>query len=258
VWRNVCLSNSYAQTAATETRQAFPSFLRDAPESDKERASKGKGEGQEMRMVPRMHGSPLPDISRPSGFLSHKQELPATNSESCCAKTREVGAPCPIGRKCPHDIAPVAELVTEAEEYVRASDPLMAGMGDGKSEPWVPERFVERPTTRMTPKDMALRAADLISGGRAHVHGDFRKNHANIAASWSWYLQARFAGAHVIQLTAHDAALMLELFKIARTLTGAHNPDDYVDAIGYAAIAGGIAEQDAEIGDKIEAAERAK
>jgi hypothetical protein len=201
-----------------------------------------------------MHGSPLPDISRPSGFLSHKP-----------------------------DTAPVAELVTEAEEYVRASDPLMAGMGDGKGEPWVPERFVEfgndgKPLSvaypspavqakleaalpenkRMTPKDMALRAADLISGGRAHVHGDFRKNHANIAASWSWYLQARFAGAHVIQLTAHDAALMLELFKIARTLTGAHNPDDYVDAIGYAAIAGGIAEQDAEIGDKIEVAERAK
>ncbi|HKR95167.1 MAG TPA: DUF6378 domain-containing protein [Candidatus Angelobacter sp.] len=183
-----------------------------------------------MRMVPRMHGAPLPDVGRPSGFLSHKP-----------------------------DIAPVAELVTEAEEYVRASDPLMAGMGDGKGEPWVPEKFVGKPENkRMTPKDMALRAADLISGGRAHVHGDFRKNHANIAASWSWYLQARFAGAHVIQLTAHDAALMLELFKIARTLTGAHNPDDYVDAIGYAAIAGGIAEQDAEIGDKIEAAERAK
>jgi hypothetical protein len=61
-----------------------------------------------------MHGSPLPDISRPSGFLSHK----------------------------PADPAPVSELVQEAEDYVRASDPLMAGMGDGKGEPWVPERFV--------------------------------------------------------------------------------------------------------------------
>ncbi|HEV8492477.1 MAG TPA: dATP/dGTP diphosphohydrolase domain-containing protein [Candidatus Angelobacter sp.] len=69
-----------------------------------------------MRMVPRMHGSALPDISRPSGFLSHKP-----------------------------DIAPVAELVTEAEDYVRASDPLMAGMGDGKGEPWVPEKFIGKP-----------------------------------------------------------------------------------------------------------------
>ena len=256
MWRNVA-KGSTACTQATETRGEGQE-IRQSRDGDKERARQAESKGQEMRMVPRMHGSALPDVGRPSGFLSNKKAPSAQDSEPCCAKTREIGAPCPIGRKCPHDIAPVTELVTEAEEYVRARDPLMAGMGDGKSEPWVPERFVGRPTTRMTPKDMALRAADLISGGRAHVHGDFRKNHANIAASWSWYLQARFAGARVIQLTAHDAALMLELFKIARTLTGAHNPDDYVDAIGYAAIAGGIAEQDAEIGDKIEAAERAK
>ena len=105
-----------AQTAATETRQAFPSFLRDTPASSQERAS--QGEGQEMRMVPRMpfHGAALPDISRPSGFLSAK-----------------------------HDPAPVAELVAEAENYVRESDPLMAGMGDSKGEPWVPEKFVGKP-----------------------------------------------------------------------------------------------------------------
>ena len=62
------------------------------------------------------HGAALPDISRPSGFLSHKD-----------------------------DPAPVAALVTEAEDYVRESDPLMAGMGDGKGEPWVPEKFVGKP-----------------------------------------------------------------------------------------------------------------
>ena len=63
-----------------------------------------------------MHGEALPDISRPSGFLSHKP-----------------------------DPAPVAALVTEAEDYVRESDPLMAGMGDGKGEPWVPEKFLDKP-----------------------------------------------------------------------------------------------------------------
>jgi hypothetical protein len=107
----------------------------------------------------------------------------------------------------------------------------------------------------MTPAEIARRAADIISGERAHVHGDFRKNHANIAASWTWYLQARFADSHCIHLTAHDAAIMMQLMKIARNLTGAHNPDDYVDSVGYAAIAGGIAEQDAEIADKILAKE---
>jgi len=102
--------------SATETRQAFPSF-RYARNGSQEHTGEAKGEGQEMRMVPRMHGAPLPDVGRPSGFLSHK----------------------------PSDPAPVAELVTEAEEYVRASDPLMAGMGDGKGEPWVPEKFVGKP-----------------------------------------------------------------------------------------------------------------
>ena len=39
----------------------------------------------------------------------------------------------------------VAELVTEAEEYVRSSDPMMSGMGDGGGEPWVPGKFVGKP-----------------------------------------------------------------------------------------------------------------
>ena len=38
-------------------------------------------------------------------------------------------------------------------------------------------------------------------------------------------------------LTGADAANMMELLKIARRKAGAHNPDDYVDAAGYAAIA---------------------
>ena len=114
MWSNVCRSYMPAQTAATETRQAFPAFLRDPPASNRE--ERAESEGEEMRMVPRMHGSALPDVGRPSGFLSAKP-----------------------------DIAPVAELVTEAEEYVRASDPLMAGMGDGKGAPWVPEKFVGGP-----------------------------------------------------------------------------------------------------------------
>lgn len=111
MWRNVCRSNSASETAATETRQAFPSFCV-SRNGNQEHINSSKSEGQEVRLVPRHHGAPIPDV------------------------TRE-----------PHvsDIAPVAELVTEAEDYVRASDPLMAGMGDGKGEPWVPEKFVGRP-----------------------------------------------------------------------------------------------------------------
>ncbi len=109
-------------------------------------------------------------------------------------------------------------------------------------------------TRRMKAHEIAERAAGLVSGDRNHTHGEAKRNHANIAAFWSAYLQARFAGKHCITVTPHDAACMMALLKIARTLTGAHNSDDYVDAVGYAAIAGAIAESDAEIGDRIEAA----
>ena len=102
----------------------------------------------------------------------------------------------------------------------------------------------------MTPSDIASSASRLVSGDRNATHGDFRRNHANIAALWSAYLQARFADKHCITVTPHDAACMMTLLKLARIMTGAHNPDDYVDAVGYAAIAGGIAEQDAHIADK--------
>ena len=101
----------------------------------------------------------------------------------------------------------------------------------------------------MAPSDVASRASGLVSIDRAATHGDFRRNHANIGALWTAYLCARFSDKHCITLNAHDVACMMALLKIARTMLGAHNPDDYVDACGYAAIAGGIAEQDAAIAD---------
>lgn len=191
MWRNVCLSNSSAQTAATETRQAFPAFLRDAPESDKERAS--KGEGQEMRMVPRMHGSPLPDISRPSGFLSHKP-----------------------------DIAPVAELVTEAEDYVRASDPLMAGMGDGKGEPWVPEKFVDAPKL------------DNILAERGSRYGAFKDN-ADVSQNVKCAIRRgmNYNRLAVDQLEAIDQIAS----KLSRIVTGDPDyADNWDDIAGFATL----------------------
>ena len=46
-------------------------------------------------------------------------------------------------------------------------------------------------------------------------------------------------------ITARDAALMMMLLKVARTKTGTYNPDDYVDAAGYSAIAAEVARRDA-------------
>jgi hypothetical protein len=136
-----------------------------------------------------------------------------------------------------------------------AGDPMPTG-------PVPPEPPCKKPThgmhtmqRRMTAQEIAERAGRLVSGERNVTHGEARRNHANIAAFWSAYLQARFAGRHCITVTAHDVACMMGLLKIARTLAGAHNPDAYVDAVGYAASAGAIAEQDAARGDAIEMAE---
>ena len=37
---------------------------------------------------------------------------------------------------------------------------------------------------------------------------------------------------------------MMVLLKVARTKTGAHNPDDYIDMTGYAAIAAELADRE--------------
>ena len=43
-------------------------------------------------------------------------------------------------------------------------------------------------------------------------------------------------------LDAHDVGCMMALMKLARTQSGALNVDDYVDACGYAACAGEVAQ----------------
>jgi Fe-S cluster biosynthesis and repair protein YggX len=85
-------------------------------------------------------------------------------------------------------------------------------------------------------------AADLLSGDRARQNGSKLINHINIAELWTAWLRRRGLVANESKLTAHDAAVMMVLLKLARTLTGEHNPDDYRDAAGYAAIAGHLAD----------------
>jgi hypothetical protein len=85
----------------------------------------------------------------------------------------------------------------------------------------------------MNAAEIARHAADLVSGDRNASHGEAHVNFENIRALWSAYLDR--------ELTAVDVALMMVLLKVARTKAGRHNPDDYVDAVGYAALAGELA-----------------
>jgi len=95
----------------------------------------------------------------------------------------------------------------------------------------------------MKASEIAHHAASLLDGDRDRAHGNKRDNHANIAALWSAYL-TRLTGAQ-IDLLPSQVATMMVLFKVARTLAGAHNPDDAVDAVGYSAIMGELAAMEA-------------
>jgi hypothetical protein len=82
--------------------------------------------------------------------------------------------------------------------------------------------------------DIATKAAELIGGDREQTHGTKQENFANIARLWNAWFQMRGP----VDLTGADVAKLMALLKLARMESGNFNPDDAVDACGYAAIAG--------------------
>jgi hypothetical protein len=92
----------------------------------------------------------------------------------------------------------------------------------------------------MKASEIATEAARLISRDRNDTHGDAAKNLLNIASLWNSYLNIRREPAD--PLDAEDVAYMMNLLKVARTQTGSLNLDDHIDAAGYVAIAGEIAQ----------------
>ncbi len=93
----------------------------------------------------------------------------------------------------------------------------------------------------MKASEYAGNAAKLLDGDRDRTHGNKRDNHDNIASLWSAYLTRKLK--RPVVLTSADVALLMVLLKVARTLAGALNVDDMVDAVGYSAIAGELLEQ---------------
>lgn len=90
----------------------------------------------------------------------------------------------------------------------------------------------------MNASEICRTAASMVGGERHNQHGDKVENHQNIARLWNAYLGPRLDD----HLSALDVALMMALLKIARTKSGTHNVDDYVDGAGYLGCAGEIAE----------------
>ena len=93
--------------------------------------------------------------------------------------------------------------------------------------------------------DMLAAAAGLIGGKRAFDYGPADENYGRVAALWNGWLAARREPA--APLNAHDALVMMALMKLARTQGGAGSRDNYIDAVGYAALAGEIAYDDSKL-----------
>lgn len=78
-------------------------------------------------------------------------------------------------------------------------------------------------------------AKQCVCKTRNDKYGDMELNFEVIAKLWSWYLFGS-KGIHIV-IQPHESANMMILFKVARMATGKFNPDNYVDAAGYAACA---------------------
>jgi hypothetical protein len=86
----------------------------------------------------------------------------------------------------------------------------------------------------MTDRSTVLAAAkDCITRDRAATHGDAESSFTDVAFLWSWWL------GHPV--TAFDVAEMMSLFKKARTKNNPAHEDNFVDDLGYTALAAEIA-----------------
>jgi hypothetical protein len=97
----------------------------------------------------------------------------------------------------------------------------------------------------MNTTEILEKAKKLVSDDREKTHGNKIINHENIARLWSGYIQNKTK--LTINILPEDVANMMVLLKVARTQLGNHNQDDFVDACGYSAIAGEIANKRTEL-----------
>ena len=98
-------------------------------------------------------------------------------------------------------------------------------------------------TNQHIPAAVLQAAGQAVGTDRPNTHGDAIVNHGCIAIMWNAYITAKTyaAGGNIDTmrlLGAADAAQMMVLFKVARTISGdPTHPDHYVDQAGYTALA---------------------
>lgn len=94
--------------------------------------------------------------------------------------------------------------------------------------------------TKFTRETVLTTAEQLINGDRAKDYGDASENFQRIANLWAPILGT--------EVTAIDVALCLTQLKVARLITSPAHKDSWVDAAGYIALGGEIANKEASNG----------
>jgi hypothetical protein len=90
--------------------------------------------------------------------------------------------------------------------------------------------------------ELLTEAANIVAGDRNKTHGDKERSFAAIAEFWNTYLSFRKDRPINPQISPADVAQMMVLLKIARAIQGTPVRDHFLDAAGYAAIAGELNE----------------
>ena len=90
-----------------------------------------------------------------------------------------------------------------------------------------------------TAGELLNEAAAMVDGTRQKSHGDKSASFDAIARMWDAYLD--ILPRNQQSLTGRNVAQMMELLKIVRSVMGEPQYDHFLDAAGYAGIAGELA-----------------
>lgn len=93
----------------------------------------------------------------------------------------------------------------------------------------------------MSREEILAAAKKCVCGDRDQQYGTPENSFGVIAELWETYLKATNPGTE-ININGADVAALMALFKIARIATGTQKADSWIDAAGYIACGGEIAE----------------
>lgn len=92
--------------------------------------------------------------------------------------------------------------------------------------------------------DFLSKADSIINGERQDRYGTPENSFPILADLWNAFLTAIAVNKQYPVLSSQDASIMMALMKIARISNGTQQRDSFIDAIGYLAIAGELAERE--------------